>query len=113
MIAVNMMAFYLVTGQVDKVVGNISQMKDLSYDRIPRYYDEALIIYTVSGGGPVDLGGFAPDPGTMQRFNSFDQQGSDVYAQTGDMAQVRSVLAEHFGDSFMYYLNFELPRAAK
>ena len=40
-----LMAHYLLTGQLDKVVANIPRLSDLGYRDIPRHYQEAILLH--------------------------------------------------------------------
>ena len=68
-----LMACYLLTGRVDKIVENMDRLRDLGYQRIPTLYEEAILIYYGSREQQVDLAKFNISPETLQRYETFVQ----------------------------------------
>jgi len=104
-----MMACYLLNGQVDKFVANIGLLKDFGYKRLPRYYEEAIVIYMGSGLPKMDLHGWQPRRETMQRA----QEVNRVFTLHGGRQNeeaIRAKLGPSFADSYFLYFIFETPR---
>ncbi|NQT27265.1 hypothetical protein HQ585_18065 [candidate division KSB1 bacterium] len=78
----------------------LPKYKDFNYHRMPRHFQEALVVY-VAQKGKVDLPGFQPDQRILQRFNEFRQvaQQTRSYGNAGIQQ-----LKEQFGDTYWYYL---------
>jgi len=104
-----MMACYLLNGQVDKLVANIGLLKNFGYKRLPRYYEEAIVIYLGSGLPKMDLHDWQPRRETMQRA----QQVNKVFTLNGGRQNekaIRTKLGPSFADSYFLYFIFETPR---
>ena len=41
------MAFYLLAGELEKIMENIGRLADLGYREIPTLYEEAMLIYLI------------------------------------------------------------------
>jgi hypothetical protein len=104
-----MMACYLLNGQVDKLVTNLGLLKNFGYKRLPRYYEEAIVIYMGSGLPEMNLHGFQPRQETMQRA----QEVNRVFTLNGGRKNekaIRAKLGSSFADSYFLYFIFETPR---
>jgi hypothetical protein len=93
-------AYYLLTNQLDKFTGIMGRLNDFNYIRIPRVYEEAILLYRFSGK-KVELGGRVISRESQERFNRFYtiyfvQYGKDKKAAFGK-------LASDYGDSFLFY----------
>jgi hypothetical protein len=115
-----MMAMYLLSGQVDKIALNISRMNEFEYTKLPRHYEEAMLVYAALRlqrfGEKTKLRGFSISPETLQRFQQYDAAGKKaqlLYGQRQNPEMIRQYLEKDFGDTYMFYLNFELPRVRK
>jgi hypothetical protein len=104
-----MMAFYLLTGQVNKLAENIGMLNNFSYDKIPSYYEEAIAIYIGSGGKKIDLHGYFPSVQTLQYVKQFDNIYKTYSGQTNKQAAKRA-LTNKYKNSYIYYFVFEIPR---
>ncbi len=93
-------AHYLLTGQLDKFTGIMGQLNDFNYIRIPRVYEEAILLYRFSGK-KVELGGRVISRESQERFNNFCTVYLGQYG--GDKKAAFSKLASDYGDSFLFY----------
>ena len=100
-----LMAYYLLTGNLEGIVRNLSRLVDLGYSSVPRSYQEAAVLYAVISGRSVDAQ--AASEGMVQRFGRFER----ALARHGsDMVSARRALAKDYGDSyFLYYLCYLVP----
>ena len=95
-----LMAHYLLTGQVDRIVEEIGRLNDFKYVRIPRHYEEALLLYQQAKDRPkVDLQGRQIRPETVRRFQQFS---AGINRRAHESAAGRLALAREFGDTFWY-----------
>jgi hypothetical protein len=99
-----LMAWYLLTRQVDKVAQNIGRLDDFGYPDIPRHYEEAIIIYQAATGRKVELKGREISNRTYQTAQAF----SSIIMRLGktDTMQVMRATAGDFGDTYFFYYNF-------
>jgi len=100
-----MMSFYLLTKQLDKVVANIGRLNDLGYKKLPRYYEEAIMIYMATGGPKADLHGWMPRLETIERAKA----ASRIYQLCGgryDAQKLKGVLTPDLADSYFLYHAF-------
>ena len=99
-----LMACYLLTGQVDKIVANVGRLRDLGYQGIPTLYQEAILIHFGSQGREVDLARFSISPETLRRYEAFVQLGNAMGSQ--DRQAVLNRLIREFGTSYFFYYTF-------
>jgi len=99
-----LMAWYLLTGQLDKFVQNLDRLDDFDYAQIPRNYEEAILIYEVLTGSKVDLKGRQITQSTYQRARDF----SDISNRLRGSNEVQAMhaTAPYFGDTYFFYYNF-------
>jgi hypothetical protein len=96
-----LMAFYLLTGQFDKFAGNLGRLDDFDYARIPRVYEEAILLYNYTRKTRVELHGCEISPESQERFDNF----VNIYiSQYGaNKALAFNELARDYGDSYLFY----------
>ncbi|NLH40939.1 MAG: hypothetical protein GX448_03785 [Planctomycetes bacterium] len=99
-----LMACYLVTGRVDKIVENVDRLGDLGYARIPTLYEEAILIhYGIQGkGAPPARLNISPD--TLRRYERFAQIRNSMGPQNQQAAF--NLLIREFGTSYFFYYSF-------
>ena len=115
-----MMATYLLTGQVNEIALNTSRMNEFGYDKMPRHYEEAILVYAAFRlqrfGEKTSIRGMSISPETIRRFQKYNEMGQEarlLYGKGKNPEMIRQYLAKDFGDTYMFYLNFELPRVGK
>ncbi len=96
-----LMAYYLLTAQLDKFVKNIDRLDDFGYETIPLHYEEALVMY-MGSGKKVNLNGRQIRPETIARSRKF----ISTYKRLGrDRQAAFNALAYDYGQSyFLYYM---------
>ena len=99
-----LMACYLVTRQVNKIVANMGRLRDLGYQGTPTLYQEAILIHFGSQGQQVDLARFNISPETIRRYEAFVQLGNAMQSQ--DRQAVLNRLIREFGTSYFFYYTF-------
>lgn len=99
-----LMACYLLTGKVDKIVENMDRLDGLGYQRIPPLYEEAILIYYGSQRQRPDLSRFKISAETIQRYQRFVQIRSAMQPQ--NRQAVLNTLIREFGTSYFFYFSF-------
>jgi hypothetical protein len=104
-----LMAYYLLDGKVGKFITNIKRLIELNYNKIPRSYEEALILYIAeSGKKQVELPGYSLSYETINRFNDFRK----IYERYNSNKLVaRTALTEKYAGTYWYYVMYEKPRS--
>ncbi len=101
-----MMAYYLLSCQVDKIAANIHRLDDFGYKRLPRYYEEAMVIYMGPKGDRADFPQrWRPGSQARQKAIAFDKIES-LY--TREPKKAMQALAKGYGDSYYYYYMFKV-----
>ena len=99
-----LMAVHLLTGRVDKIVENIVRLRPLSYKKMPRCYEEAVLVYIGQGNTKVNLYGWQLNPEVIKRIKEIDK----TYRLQGGVKNeqdIRNTLGPDYSDSyFLYYL---------
>jgi hypothetical protein len=109
-----LMAWYLVTGSLDKFVENIFRLENFDYPAIPRHYEEAVLLYTAMTGKVADLHGRKVAPKTLDRFAHFMQRSQHIIEQMQRSGKIGEEdlpsLAglDEFSDTYYYYYLFLL-----
>jgi hypothetical protein len=95
-----LMAWYLLTRQLDRFVQNVPRLDDFNYDRIPRHYEEAILLYSYSKNKPIDTHNLRISTEARQKFARFNyilgQHRSDTQA-------ARQSLARDYADTYFFY----------
>lgn len=99
-----LMACYLLTKRVDKIVENMERFHDLGYQKMPTLYEEAILIHYGSTGQQVDLAKFPISRETLQRYEAFVRTASAMGTQDRQAALNR--LIRDFGTSYFFYYTF-------
>lgn len=99
-----LMAHYLLTLQLDKLVGELWRLDQLACTDIPRHYEEAILLFLKSNPGKtVDLKGRRIRPATLRRFNALDVL---MNQNQGRTAGLEPNLHRNFGDTLWFYFLF-------
>jgi tetratricopeptide (TPR) repeat protein len=96
-----LMAHYLSDKRPEKVVANLPRLKDFSYPRVPRHYQEALAARALSSDRPPPVPGFELDPEALRRAGDFQRITAGA---TSPQEAVRAALEAGLGDSYFFYL---------
>jgi len=99
-----LMAAYLLTGQVDKVVANTERLSDLGYRAIPTLYEEAILVYHGLHNRNLDVTKFNVRSETIQRYVRFVQIRNSMQAHNRTVVLNR--LVREFGSSYFFYFTF-------
>lgn len=98
-----MMAKYLLKGQANKIAENIHRLDDFGYDKLPRYYEEALVIAIQMDGNRKIPEKWKPSARAFREGRQFLQTHA-IYKK--DPAAVKKVLGARYGGSYYFYAMF-------
>lgn len=99
-----LMAYYLLTGRVDKITANMGRLKELGYETVPTLYEEAMIIYFAGQGQRIDLSKFNITRQTIDRYAKFAQLMTVMRPENRQAVLNRLIL--EFGSSYFFYSAF-------
>jgi len=95
-----LMSTYMLTRQLEKLVGLLDRLDALGYTQFPRHYEEAILVYAYTTRQPVFLHGREIDPQTRQRIEQFSQ----TFNRYGkDKQAALRELAGGYGDSYFFF----------
>lgn len=93
-------AIYLLTGQLDKFAATLNRLDDFNYGRIPRVYEEAILLYKAVQKKDSPVSGEISSE-TRSRFNNFNSIFQVKYS-ANKLAAFQE-LAWNYGDSYFFY----------
>lgn len=99
-----LMACYLLTRQVERVVAGMEHLRELGYDEVPTHYQEAALVYFGARGQKVDLAKLGIRRDTYQRYLRFVQLERATRSTQGQEALNR--LIAEFGTSYYFFFQF-------
>ena len=94
---------YLINGQAAEAAGHMWRLEGLGYRRIPRHYEEAILVHEFTTGQRVAVPGLRVSGETRRRFEEFKTASRKLRS---DLRLARERLAPEFGDGFFYYRTF-------
>lgn len=98
-----LMAHYLCTARPDKVVENLPRLRRFGYCRIPRHFQEAMLLEAGRSGRFPETGELALDPATLARAKEF----FEILKSTPNRERaLRKAIEAGFGDSYFCYYRF-------
>jgi len=98
-----LMAFCLLTGQVERIAQNIPLMRGFNYTAVPRHFEEALFIYKLQHREIADKEDIPMSNATILRGRKFF---SIVQTYGRNINMVKKQINAEFGDSYFFYYIF-------
>jgi len=98
------MAGLLLTKNVEAVMNNVGKMKEAGYTLIPRFIEEAVLIYYNSTKIYPDLGGLEVSLETRERFAEYF---AAYVSARKNASTLKEKMEEGFGDTFWFYFHFK------
>jgi len=100
-----LMAYYLLTMELEEFVQTLPHTNEFNYPDLPRHYQEAVLLYSTLFPGrnavlPKDL---SVSSSTLRRDQDFRKA---LQRYSGDLTAARAGLAKDFGDTYWYYYCF-------
>ena len=99
-----LMACYLMTRQLDKLVAHMDRLSELGYEGIPTLYEEAILILVGSQGRKVDLEKYPISQNTIERYTRFVELRKAMQPQ--NRQAVLNRLVAEYGRSYFFYFVF-------
>lgn len=99
-----MMAWFLLSKNVEGIINNLSMLNNLNYNKIPRHIEEAILAYTNSTGEKPDLGGLTISNETIARFNQYI---SDFKRTRQNPSSQKNSMQNKYHNTFWFYFHFK------
>jgi len=98
-----LMAHYLCVARPDKVVENLPHLHRFRYCRIPRHFQEAIVLHAAKSGGPPPLGEFQLASETLADARTF----FDILKSTPNRDRaIQKAVEAGLGGSYYFYYRF-------
>jgi len=98
-----LMAHYLCVARPDKVVENLPHLHRFRYRRIPRHFQEAIVLHAAKNGGPPPLGEFQLASETLADARTF----FDILKSTPNRDRaIQKAVDAGLGGSYYFYYRF-------
>jgi hypothetical protein len=98
-----LMTSFLLNKNLEAFAANIYRLNELRYPKIPRHFEEALILYSGILKKNIVPEGYEISAATKQRFHTYAQ----LFAHNrNSLNKAAEVLYRDFGNTFWYYLQF-------
>ena len=99
-----LMACHLLKHELVELIGRLPLLRPLGYQQLPRHYAEALLVYSLRTGTPVDAQGWTLPPDLQRQFQEIR---SIVTQANGNDQAVFDALVPRYGDTYMFYSMFD------
>jgi hypothetical protein len=98
-----LMTSFLLNKNLEAFAANIYRLNELRYPKIPRHFEEALILYSGILKKNIVPEGYEISAETKQRFHAYAQ----LFAHNrNSLNKAAEVLYRDFSNTFWYYLQF-------
>ncbi len=94
-----LMAFYLLTRNLDGFAANLPRLRDFDYPDMPRHYQEAILVYERDATKRADRCGREISDEVLQEFADFRRD----LAESGGPASAVTTLVERYGNTYFWY----------
>ena len=95
-----LMAYYMLSLQLDRLTQNLYRLDDFNYPQIPELYEEAVLVYKARTQKSVEVHGRNLSLRTVERFEAFTNV---IRCHGSNINSARQELLNEFGDSFLFY----------
>jgi len=93
----------LLRKDLDTFAANVYRMKELGYTRIPRHFEEAILLYSRINNQNILPQGYQISSETMERFHSY----AGIFARNRQSINMAArALNKDFGHTFWFYMQF-------
>ncbi len=90
--------------QPGRAIPHLPRLAEVGYTRLPRAFEEAVVLMEEQNGETIDLGGLTVSPEARQRFARFDAAYASLLPRGIQAAE--EGLAAEYGGSYYYYAAF-------
>ncbi len=94
-----LMANYLMDLNLKSAMPCLEFLNNFPYERIPRAYEEAILLFQQFSGMQVEVRGKQVRPATAERFRQFQ----DAVRRMNGKPENQLAIAEEFGDTYWYF----------
>ncbi len=98
-----LMVYYLKSKQVDKIAENMYRFRDFGYEKIPRHFEEAILLHLGKTGERLKSHGWKID---SQTYKTGDQFMAALKLNPADRPSSARNLAPDFGNTYFFYYMF-------
>jgi hypothetical protein len=107
-----LMAYYLLTGQLNNFMKDLPRARAFGYEKLPRHFEEAVLLYFGLGGerNPELLKGFKISNLAIQRFQQFQKILSDY---KDNKPAAFNELKKQYGDTYWFYALYVQPKESQ
>ena len=98
-----LMACILLRNEYGELIKRLPLLKPLGYEQLPRHYAEALLVYSLQNGTPVDAHGWTIDPDVQRQFWEIRRIVTNLH---GNDQIVFNTLMPKYGDTYIFYSMF-------
>jgi hypothetical protein len=98
-----LMAYTLAEARPEKIAASLGRLKDFSYPRIPRHFQEAMAICAFAEKSRPPIAGYTIDPEILRQAGVFSQI---VAHATSWKGAARAALEAGLGDSYFFFFTF-------
>ena len=98
-----LMTYYLKTRQVEKIAKNMYRFRDVGYKKIPRHFEEAILLHLGQTREHLESHGWKIAP---QAYKTGDQFMAALKSNPPSKPSSARILAPRFGNTYYYYYFF-------
>lgn len=99
-----MMAYYLLTCQLDQIVTNVKLLSVFGYKQLPYHYEEALLLYQALEHKKIRLQDFKINPQTVAKCKEFDSTYGRYGGEQNKIAAMKALEQKFCQDYIFYYV---------
>lgn len=97
-------AWFLLEKNVEELINHIQTIRLMGYTRIPRYIEEAILVYYNSTGNFPDLGEHKISNATELRFRQYIKAYTNIRQYP---SLIEEQMRDNFDDTFWFYFHFK------
>ena len=98
-----LMAYYLLARDLESFVKNLPRLDDFGYERLPKHYEEAVLLYMGIKKKNIDLGERGISRETLKEYNEINEFGRK-YGKNQQL--LFELLAPRYGRTYFFYFAF-------
>lgn len=99
-----LMALFLMERRLDKLIENLSHLRLLGAEHLPRHYEEAILLHMLETGEGVDLKGWEISQESIDGYQEFTRLMSSGGTEAAPAASRE--IRDKFGRSYFFYYSF-------
>jgi hypothetical protein len=100
-----LMAHYLLTCQLEKIVTNLKLLTVFEYKQLPYHYEEALLLYQALEGKKIRIQDYKTNSETIEKCKEFDSAYGRYGGEQNKIAAMKA-LEQKFSQDYIFYYVF-------